>query len=539
MTTQLIKGQNIVWPAPQLRIEIHTSAQCDVSALLLGVNGKVRDSADFVFYNQPEAAGVSWRPGPPQQLVFALDRLEVEAIACLVSVDPQTPPFGAGPAPLLRFFDAAALPLAEFIPTGLSSERALIVCEVYRRAGQWKLRAVGQGYDGGLAAAVTAHGVDVDDPPPQNPPDATAFVPPTTHSGAAVDSVTAGIEEQRRLFDQSTAIMDDASRSTASLQSTIEYAKRQQTQAFEAMLAGDPALRSRAVTEPALTATQRQYDRLVDTATANHRRDMAQLTAELAGWEQRLPPSMAAWSSPAWTSWQPPTTFSVAVRVGEMSLPEAPTLRVPFLLRLPIRRPIWIDADLGGPQAAAVMLRSTLARLLTGYPAEGLVVSVAALGNPDPSPLRPLGLPGCRVQPEPAARTLAELTQLLERLVAHYDRMEMAREAGMPEEVDGRDRLLVITDFPTGFDDRCLGLLRHLIDVGLSVLTDGTDSQAVPSGPLASTLFKVFFRVPAGEGGGMTDGFGGVDWHFTPDLGPADAQLVDAVLTWAGRPTTQ
>jgi hypothetical protein len=350
--------------------------------------------------------------------------------------------------------------------------------------------------------------------------------------------VIAAIEEQRRLFDQSTAIMDDASRSTASLQSTIEYAKRQQAQAFEAMLAGDPALRNRAVTDPTLSASQQQYERLVATATANHRRDMAQLTAELADWEQRLPASMAAWSSPAWTSWRPPATYSVAVRVGEMSLPEAPTLRVPFLLRLPIRRPLWIDADLGGPHAAAVMLRSTLARLLTGYPPGGVVMSVAALGNADPSPLRPLGVPGCRVQPEPAARTLAELTQLLERLVAHYDRVEMAREAGMPEEVDGRDRLLVITDFPTGFDDRCLGLLRHLIDVGLSVLTDGTDSPATPAGPLASTLFKVFFRVPAGEGGGLTDGFGGVDWQFTPDLGPTDARLVDSVLTWAGQSVT-
>ena len=535
MTTQLIKGQNIVWPAPQLRIEIHTATQCDVSALLLGSDGKVRDSTDFVFYNQPEAAGVAWRSGPPQQLLFTLDRLDVAAVACLVSVDPQTPPFGAGPAPVLRFFDAAAAPFAEFTPTGLSSERALIVCEVYRRAGQWKLRAVGQGYDGGLAAAVTAHGVEVDDPPPQNQPGPPPAVPSRAFVPAPIDPVFAAIEEQRRLFDQSTAIMDDASRSTASLQSTIEYAKRQQSQTWEAMLDGDPRLRTGALTEPALSPGQQEYDRLVATATANHRRDMALLTAELAGWEQRLPASMADWSSPAWTTWRPPTTFSVAVRVGEMSLPEAPELRVPFLLRLPVRRPIWIDAELGGPHAAAVMLRSTLARLLTGYPAQGVVVSVAALGNPDPSPLRPLGLPGCRVQPEPAARTLAELTQMLERLVAHYDRVEMAREAGMPEEVDGRDRLLVITDFPTGFDDRCLGLLRHLIDVGLSVLTDGTDSQAVPTGPLASTLFKVFFRVPAGEGGGMTDGFGGVDWHFTPDLGPADPGLVDMVLSWAAQ----
>ncbi|MDT0221505.1 TerD family protein [Gordonia sp. AC31] len=46
---------------------------------------------------------------------------------------------------------------------GLSSERALIFGEIYRRNDAWKIRAVGQGYDGGLEALVSDHGIEVDD----------------------------------------------------------------------------------------------------------------------------------------------------------------------------------------------------------------------------------------------------------------------------------------------------------------------------------------------------------------------------------------
>jgi hypothetical protein len=48
-----------------------------------------------------------------------------------------------------------ALPLAE------SQETALIFCEVYRYGNDWKFRAVGQGYQGGLGPLAQEYGVDV------------------------------------------------------------------------------------------------------------------------------------------------------------------------------------------------------------------------------------------------------------------------------------------------------------------------------------------------------------------------------------------
>jgi tellurium resistance protein TerD len=42
-----------------------------------------------------------------------------------------------------------------------STETAMVFGEVYRHGGEWKFKAVGQGYAGGLRALAIQHGVDV------------------------------------------------------------------------------------------------------------------------------------------------------------------------------------------------------------------------------------------------------------------------------------------------------------------------------------------------------------------------------------------
>jgi tellurite resistance protein TerA len=48
---------------------------------------------------------------------------------------------------------------------GLTTERAAVLAEVYRRGDQWKIRNISAGWDRGLEALVTEHGVVVDDAP--------------------------------------------------------------------------------------------------------------------------------------------------------------------------------------------------------------------------------------------------------------------------------------------------------------------------------------------------------------------------------------
>jgi tellurium resistance protein TerD len=42
-----------------------------------------------------------------------------------------------------------------------STETAMVFGEVYRHNGEWKFKAVGQGYSGGLAAMCQQYGIQV------------------------------------------------------------------------------------------------------------------------------------------------------------------------------------------------------------------------------------------------------------------------------------------------------------------------------------------------------------------------------------------
>ena len=135
----------------------------DVTALLLGADERVGSIDDLAFYNQPFAAATTWSAGPPQMVQVRLGELDpaVRTVRILLSVDPGTEALGKRPAPRAELTGESTVS-ATFIPEGLPTERALIVCEIYRRGPEW-VRAVGQGYDGGLSQALTAHGVDVEE----------------------------------------------------------------------------------------------------------------------------------------------------------------------------------------------------------------------------------------------------------------------------------------------------------------------------------------------------------------------------------------
>ncbi|MGW1738004.1 AIM24 family protein [Nocardia sp. NPDC001965] len=172
--TALAPGENRPAPGDRLTVTVTCSAPVDVSALLLAAGGKVRSDGDFVFFNQPVGPGVTYRHG--QGGGDAVDVQtpalppDIDKVVVTASLDGSGPPtFGsvgsltatiAGPQGTLTF------PVSK-----LSTETAVVCVEIYRRAGAWKVRAVGQGYDNGLAGIATDFGVNVDDEPvPPAPP---------------------------------------------------------------------------------------------------------------------------------------------------------------------------------------------------------------------------------------------------------------------------------------------------------------------------------------------------------------------------------
>jgi stress response protein SCP2 len=172
--TVLTKGGNAPLPPGPIAVTVTAAAPVDVSALLVTGTGKVRGDADFVFYNQPEAQGVRYRPDGVDVDPAAVEP-EIEQVVVTASLD------GSGPATFgalggLRLDVAVGgQPVVSFEPDGLGAETALLCVEIYRRDATWKVRAVGQGYANGLAGIATDYGISVADEPaaPPEPPTST------------------------------------------------------------------------------------------------------------------------------------------------------------------------------------------------------------------------------------------------------------------------------------------------------------------------------------------------------------------------------
>lgn len=187
--TTLARGENRPAPADRMTITVSCAAPVDVSALLLGPSGKVRSDADFVFFNQPAGPGVTYRHGRGAGDMVDVQTsalpADVDRVVVTASLDGSGPPTFAGAGSLTATIGSGSGALT-FPMSGLTTETAVVCVEIYRRGGAWKVRAVGQGYDNGLAGIATAFGVDIDAEPEQAPiaQPPTSPPPPSPQQGA-------------------------------------------------------------------------------------------------------------------------------------------------------------------------------------------------------------------------------------------------------------------------------------------------------------------------------------------------------------------
>ncbi|MFD4990423.1 TerD family protein [Streptomyces sp. NPDC058374] len=185
-------GSNIPLTATSVTVDVSAPVRLDVSGLLLTADGKVRSDDDFIFYNQPTGAGVTYRSGggsAPDAIVVdtASVPVQIEKIVVTASPDAAGQTFqGIEPTATIRGGDGQAL--ATFTPPQLGAETALVVIEVYRRNGAWKARAVGQGYADGLAGIATDFGVSVEEEPAAAPAPAPAAAPAAPDPRAAMST---------------------------------------------------------------------------------------------------------------------------------------------------------------------------------------------------------------------------------------------------------------------------------------------------------------------------------------------------------------
>ncbi|AKU22452.1 MULTISPECIES: TerD family protein [Telluria group] len=150
----------------------------DSSAFLLKVDGKVRNDLDFVFYNNLKSQDQSVAhsgdnrtgagDGDDETVSIDLGKVpaDVERIAVCVTIheaDARRQNFGQVQKAFVRCVNAATNgEIARYdLSEDGSTETALVFGEVYRNNGDWKFKAVGQGYKGGLGALASNFGVGV------------------------------------------------------------------------------------------------------------------------------------------------------------------------------------------------------------------------------------------------------------------------------------------------------------------------------------------------------------------------------------------
>ncbi|MEU1255295.1 TerD family protein [Streptomyces chartreusis] len=657
MTAELVRGQN--HPLSQARLEIRVSAGTPiVAAAALGdEQGRIHGVEWVAHPGAPTLPGleVSRQAAADHRLAVDLDAMPeaVHRVSVLLALPTGVggpTSFGAVPAPFVAVTGLDGAEVASYTVAGLESESAVVALELYRRQGAWKVRAIGQGYAGGLAdlfndqglaqahqlaggindavaqgvarsipapprpdgdrsrqAAAPAVGPDQSGqaqqgtsgatapqptspygnqtpgqptPPPNSPYGTTDPTQPSAPtSGGPIDyshprrqnaapppppptappaqpgqpaqpvaGDATGWSMEERLYNQVWGMFEDLARTTAAYRSAVDFAESRMEKELDQVLS-DPRSRIGGQGDAAREAAQAKHSQLVNQARATLDRDLAQLSAESQVVEPALPPAYARWDNPVWHGYRVPMEIPMALRLGELHLPESAELRIPMLVRLPLERGLWIDSGRSGSldgsfhdshdlsRLAMETAVAHAARLLAVYPAGEFTVHVIDPAGSGAQALAPLVQTG--VLAAPPAVGAAGVADVLARLTQRVDLVQMALRAGAPDSLppgfDTSQQLLIVNDFPHGFDDRAVNQLRYLADegpaVGVHLMMVADREEAAGYGPLLDPLWRALLRLTPVADDHLADPWVGHAWTYEPSLVPPGSQVLQQVLT--------
>ncbi|MDX2291894.1 MULTISPECIES: TerD family protein [Streptomyces] len=145
-----------------------TNCEVDVVAFVLDEDEQVSSDGDFVFYGAPESPDGATRllcDGPTEQTITVdLAALPPAAhrIAIAAAIDGAATFGDIGAVQMTLAPGVDAPTTAQATLDAATSERTLLLAEIYRRGPRWRFRAVGQGYDHSLETLVRGYGVDVE-----------------------------------------------------------------------------------------------------------------------------------------------------------------------------------------------------------------------------------------------------------------------------------------------------------------------------------------------------------------------------------------
>ena len=168
--TSLTRGANSPIDTATTTVEVTGARQgtVDLFVFQLGADLKVRTDTDLVFFNNPSTPeGAVTLAGGRVTLNLGNIPEMIGTLAVAVALDENVPGSLAQVPGLAVTLTQTGGTSFQIPAEGLTTERAAVLLEVYRRNGSWKVRNRSAGWSGGLDALVTEHGVSVDETPAQ------------------------------------------------------------------------------------------------------------------------------------------------------------------------------------------------------------------------------------------------------------------------------------------------------------------------------------------------------------------------------------
>ncbi|WP_025119058.1 MULTISPECIES: TerD family protein [unclassified Serratia (in: enterobacteria)] len=191
MAVSLVKGGNVslTKEAPTMNIAMAglgwdarvTDGQgfdLDASVFMVGDDGKVLGDSSFIFFNNKKSACGSVEhqgdnrtgegDGDDEQVKIELSKIpaEVKKLVFAVTIydaEARKQNFGMVSNSYMRIYNNDnGTEIARFdLSEDASTETAMVFGELYRHGTEWKFKAVGQGFAGGLSALASQHGVNI------------------------------------------------------------------------------------------------------------------------------------------------------------------------------------------------------------------------------------------------------------------------------------------------------------------------------------------------------------------------------------------
>lgn len=151
----------------------------DASVFLLKRNGKVGNDDDFVFYGNLEHPSHSIihmgdnrtgaGDGDDETIEVTLSGLPTDyerlvVVITIYNAEHRLQNFGMISNAYIRLIDEnVGEEIVRYdLSEDFSTQTALVVGEIYKHRGQWQFKAIGSGYNGGLAKLCATYGIDAE-----------------------------------------------------------------------------------------------------------------------------------------------------------------------------------------------------------------------------------------------------------------------------------------------------------------------------------------------------------------------------------------